>query len=117
VALRQAASDNPGLLLARQYCKDRWLRGPLNRPEGFELHAHKTFELLPRLTVNRWVRIKTAKGGFPDYRYVTIEQDINTLSEEMDIRRFGPQESAAMFRAAARELDAILGLYFPASRS
>lgn len=113
---RITSVDSPGRVLARQFCRDRWLRGSLNRPEGFELHAHKTFSLLPDLTVNSWVRTKTAKGGSPEYRYVTVEQDINTLAEELETRRFNRRETRRMFAAASRELDAILDMYFPASR-
>ena len=40
VVTRVAEVLEPGLALARQFCRDRWLSGPLNRPEGFELHAH-----------------------------------------------------------------------------
>lgn len=112
---RMTPLDGPGRILARQFCREKWLRGPLNRPEGFELHAHKTFGLLPDLTVNSWVRIKTAKAGSPEYRYITVEQDINTLAEELETRRFKRRAAAKMFAAASRELNAILKMYFPAS--
>lgn len=112
---RTTPLDEPGRVLARQFCQGKWLRGPLNRPEGFELHAHKTFSLLRGLTVNSWVRVKTAKAGSPEYRYVTVEQDINTLAEELETRRFNHREAGKMFAAASRELNTILRMYFPAS--
>lgn len=115
VAARRTTAEEPGRVLSRQFCRERWLRGPLNRPEGFELHAHKTFQLLPDLTVNSWFRIKTAKGESGEYRHIAVEQDINTLAEEMESRRFSRKDTRRMLRAAASELDAILDMYFPAS--
>lgn len=113
VVTRQASIEDPGGTLARQFCRDEFLGGPLNRPEGFELHAHKRFQLLPQLTVNSWIRIKTAKGASQEYRYVTVEQDINTLGEELESRRFSRDETVAVFDAASGEVDAILEMYFP----
>lgn len=113
LATRVADVPAPGVALSRQFCRPKWIDGPLNRPAGFELHAHKTFDLLPELTVNSWVRIKTAKGGSPDYRYVVVEQDVNTLGPELETRNFGQRETSSIFRAAAVELDSILAMYFP----
>jgi len=113
IVSRQASIAQPGIELARQFCRDQFLEGPLNRPEGFELHAHKTFQLMPDLTVNSWIRIRTAKGGSPEYSYVTVQQDINTLATELQTRQFGRAQIAATFQAVSREVDAILGMYFP----
>lgn len=110
---RVAEVPGPGVVLSRQFCRPKWLDGPLNRPEGFELHAHKTFDLLPGLAVNSWVKIKTAKGGSPNYRYVVIEQDVNTLAPELETRKFSQRETSSVFRAASLELDSILSMYFP----
>ncbi len=111
---RLAAIPQPGRLLAEKFCRDEWLRGPLNRPEGFELHAHKVFSLLPNLRVNSWIRIKTA--GQP-YQNVLVEQDMNTLAEEREQRRFDKSEMASMFERAADELNKIVDLYFPIRNS
>lgn len=110
---RVAPVENPGTALAKQFCKRTLLDGPLNRPEGFELHAHKTFTLHRSLEVNSWVRIKTAKAGTRDYRYVIVEHDLNTLASELDTRKFTGRETGSMFRASANEMQAILDLYFP----
>lgn len=113
IVVRRASVAEPGRALARQFAQPQWLEGPLNRPEGFELHAHKEFLLMPDLTVNSWIRIKAAKGASPDYRYITVEHDINTLANEQESRRFGRQEIEGMFDNVARELDDILSMYFP----
>ena len=112
IVTRTASLASPGMALAKQFSRKALLDGPLNRPEGFELHAHKTFNLRPDLPVNSWIRIKTAKGGTPDYRYVVVEQDINTLASELETRRFSKRATADMFKAASRELQGILNLYF-----
>ena len=113
IVTRQASIEDPGRTLARQFCRDELLHGPLNRPEGFELHAHKRFQLLPEFTVNSWFRIKTAKVASQEYRYVTVEQDINTPGEDLETRHFSRDETSAVFDAASHELDATLELYFP----
>jgi hypothetical protein len=113
VVTRRALLDNPGQALAQRFCRDRWLQGPLNRPEGFELHAHKVFELSQGLPVNSWVRIKAHREADQVYRYVIVEQDINTLDEDMDHRRFDSSQLRAIATNAAREQDVVLDLYFP----
>jgi hypothetical protein len=113
VVIRSAASEQPGRALAMQFCRDEWLRGPLNRPEGFELHAHKVFNLLPDLRVNSWVRIATAKVDDPDYSRVNVTQDINTLTEEIVPNRFTEQSTFPLMSAVSTEFDNIMRLYFP----
>ena len=115
VVLREASIPEPGVALSRQFCRDEYLSGPLNRPEGFELHAHKTFVLVPDVTVNSWIRIRTAKGGSPpsQYGHVTVEHDINTLAEELETRRFGRDNIVEVLSAVSREVDVILAMYFP----
>lgn len=113
VLVSQLAVATPGKVLAEQFCRDELLRGPLNRPEGFELHAHKTFELLPGIDVNSWVRVKSAMSGAGEYDHVVVEQDINTLATELPTREFSRDETARIFGKAAIQLQAILELYFP----
>lgn len=116
VVIRYAAHPAPGQYLSKHFCKENWLVKPLNRPEGFELHAHKRFELLKEFIVNSWVR---NKSGFifatPDSRKlaVLVEQDLNTLSEEVDKGNYTGTNIEAFFLAAAKEFDIILGLYYP----
>ncbi len=109
--------EEPGLFLARHFCKDRWDRAPLNRPENFELHAHKRFTLTGGFTVNSWARSKTGKlsGDRDDKLIVLFEQDLNTLAEEGSNREYDEGEIKKFFLAAASELDSILGLYYPES--
>lgn len=116
VVTRYARHSDPGLFLASHFCNDRWLSAPFNRPESFELHAHKRFTFSERFMVNSWVRNKTGQLSFGDETVpiVLIEQDLNTLNEEITTRDFSSAEMKDFFTAVPAELDTILGLYFPA---
>lgn len=105
--------ENPAKNLAEYFCKEAWLAGPLNRPEQFELHAHKRYRLVKRFDVNSWVRVKTGQQVSDDMKVVLVEQDINTLAEELETKQFRPAQIKAFFQAAVSECDHILELYFP----
>ena len=111
VTTRYAPHVNPGKFLAQHFCQERWLRAPLNRPENFELHAHKTFPMSESFVVNSWVRNKTGIAQVGPV--VLVEQDINTLSEEASSRDFSSDEISMFFALVRKEFDKILNLYFP----
>jgi hypothetical protein len=113
VVTRYVVNDQPAVYLARHFCQERWLAAPFNRPENFELHAHKRFQLSEGITANSWVRNKTGKLRDTSSPIVLIEQDLNTLTEETD-REFAEAEIRRFFEAASSEFDTILNLYFPA---
>lgn len=119
IVTRVASNPDPGRNLARQFCRDEWLKQPLNRPEGFELHAHKVFSLHPELelSVNSWIRIKTARNPGEGFRYIVVEQDINTLAEDILRNRFLKAEISPFYDKISAELEHIMELYFPASPS
>jgi hypothetical protein len=92
----------------------------LNRPESFEIHAHKSY-VLGALTVNSWFRAKsgimigTDKARLP---IILVEQDLNTVQQNLDTEpvktaELGPSATDAFFRGCPEELDVILSLYFP----
>ena len=91
LATRFSVHEKPGLFLARHFCKDRWDKAPLNRPENFELHAHKRFTLASDFTVNSWARSKTGRlsGDGDEKLIVLFEQDLNTLAEAASEKEFG----------------------------
>ncbi len=80
VVSRYAVHPSPGLFLARHFCKEEWAETPLNRPESFELHAHKSFDMGP-FSVNSWVRNRTANlvQSGQESPILSVEQDINTV--------------------------------------
>jgi hypothetical protein len=104
----------PGLFLARHFCKDRWSAAPLNRPENFELHAHKRYRLAGEFEVNSWVRNRTGTvSGEPPHPIVSVEQELDTLAEDSDRRRFSAEEIARFFGECSYVFDSILWLYYP----
>ena len=117
VVTRRTRIPNPGRILAQQFCRDEWLDGPLNRPERFELHAHKTFHLLTDLRVNSWVRIRTTqKAGDEGGQYIGIQQDMNTLAEELAGSSFPRPKMMSFFEAVGKEFGTIFELYFPSTQ-
>lgn len=106
--------ENPGLLLGQHFCKEKWQTGPFNRPESFEIHAHKRYGF-DRYTINSWVRCKTGTAGKgPDQKsIILVEQDINTIAEEAETKEFSEEEIKDFFRLVPAEFDAVLSLYFP----
>jgi len=115
VISRIAQHENPGLLIARHFCKERWDVAPFNRPENFELHAHKKYSLGGQFQVNSWVRNKTGMwtGGKEVQPIVVVEQDINTLAESSPTQTFGIDEFKKFFLLTAIEFDSIMALYYP----
>lgn len=108
VVTRYARLDQPGLTLAKHFCKAEMLHSPLNRPESFELHAHKLYSAMGR-SVNSWVRVKTGKVNSNEDA-VLVEQDINTPS----VGRQGLTMDAAreFFQIVPSEMEEILSKYF-----
>jgi hypothetical protein len=121
IATRMARNEAPALTLSRHFCQPRWTEaaGPLNRPCDFELHAHKQFLLAQWLDVNSWVRCKTGLLRYGDQttptqtQVIIVEQDLNTLAEEMNTREFGPEDITRFYELMPQELEQILILYFP----
>ena len=118
VITRFALHDTPALFLARHFCQDRWSKAPLNRPENFELHAHKQFLLDTTFQVNSWARSKTGHLTKEDSQIpiVMFEQDLNTILEEAPTKSFSAADLQHFLHAAASELDVILRLYYPQER-
>lgn len=115
IVTRAVEQDEPGIALARHFTAERWHTAPLNRPEGFELHAHKRYTPTDLPEVNSWVRIKTGNVRRDDgpRRAIVVEQDVNTLAEAAGQANFDDTGIRVFYRAVANELDQILGLYFP----
>lgn len=113
-----AFHGNPGEFLARHFCKDKWDKAPLNRPENFELHSHKVYQLDEKFSVNSWARNKT---GFltkdnEKRKIVLFEQDINTLGEGIKDKQFVAEDLGAFYRVIIPEFDNILAQYYPPIR-
>jgi len=113
VVERVAGLKDPGYVLASYFCRTELLKGPLNNLKGFELHVHTVSAILPDVQINNWTRIKASKEAGTEYEYVLAIQDINTLAEERETRRFSRDQVVSFFAAATKEFDGFLELYFP----
>lgn len=120
VLKRITFQEEPGLEVARHFCKERWIKnGPLNRPKQFELHSHKQFPLTEGSIVNSWFRVRAvylveAGNETAEPRpAITVEQDLNTRAEELPTKEFDSTAVRAFANACLPEFDKILRLYFP----
>jgi len=111
VVRRYHAVKDPGRQLAQYFCRPELLQGPLNRPENFELHAHKAYQPQGLPVVNSWVRWRTALVGGSKEPCVFMENDLNTLAESMPSASYRLDEVKSFFALAAAEADAILAFY------
>lgn len=105
--------EEPGIALANHFCRDERLKGPLNRPGDFELHAHKQYTMGGEHEVNSWVRSKTGLKTESQERVIVVIQDINTLADQAQVKEYGDEEIVRFFDAGSSELDSILSIYFP----
>lgn len=120
VVQRYQLHQSPGMALSAHFCRPELVsnqphaKGPLNRPENFELHAHKTYHL-GRFPINSWMRCKTgvlavAEVGQP---IILVEQDLNTVAEGLEKQSYGVADLQEFYGLTVPELDAIARLYFP----
>ena len=109
VVVNVAKQPNPAALLARHFCKNEILKSPLNRPQNFELHAHKIYPIENSFQVNSWVRCKAiASNSEP---LVRIEQDINTV--QSNTSDFQDDQISNFFQLLPDEVNGIKLKYFP----
>ncbi|MGD0626600.1 MAG: hypothetical protein ABSB32_18040 [Thermodesulfobacteriota bacterium] len=108
---RFAKHPTPGLYLARHFCKPEHIQGALNRAENFELNAHKRYTLDDKYHVNSWARNKS--GSTKSEPVIIFEQDLNTLSEEIESQKFDMNDLKNFFGSVLVEFDKILNLYYP----
>lgn len=116
ISTSAAPSATPGVELARHFCQDRWQAQPFNRPEAFELHAHKRYDIRGWGAVNSWMRVKTGhltRPGGAQTPIIVTEQDLNTPPEQAPTKDYTDEQIAAFFAMADGEFATILGLYFP----
>lgn len=105
---------SPAEFLVDRFCKPEVSDGLLRDLDSFELHAHKRFNLSDSFRVNSWVRSKTgfANEDGKSYPIVLLEQDLNTLNEELAERSFNVEELRRYFSLLPNEFSSILRLYF-----
>jgi len=79
------------------------------------LHCHKKYKLGNKYNVNSWVRCKT--GFFEprenNQKALIVEQDINTLNEELNRLNFTDSEITTFYNIIIDEMNSIFSKYFP----
>lgn len=111
---RFAPVENAAKMLAAHFCKEEWLATALKQPENFELHVHERLTLgTGQLNVNSWLRVRTGRLVADNKSAVLVQQDINTLAEELESQHFEPEQIQAFFHEAVKLGDQVLALYFP----
>lgn len=112
VAIKYIEGENPAKLLAGHFCKENFIEEPFNRPENFELHSHKRY-VADEFDINSWVRCKTGRLKKENKPIITVQQDINTLSENLDNEEFNLALIKKFVEMANNEHKEILKKYFP----
>jgi hypothetical protein len=114
VLTRVCRTENPAQLLAERFCRPELQTTLFDHSENFEIHNHKRLKLKD-FSFNAWVRCKTA-GLLLDSSLVSaviVEQDLNTLIEEVEQFRFAREEIRSYFQVASTEAEDTLQVYFP----
>lgn len=116
VVKRSLEIDKAATSLAAQFCKPELVneesdRSPLRHSRQFRLENLKRFESPPGCAVNSWVRCYNEPND--ENNSIIIEQDINTLPEELETTAFQADDIDRFFAWLPGEMDRILSLYFP----
>lgn len=118
VITRSCPVESPARVLVERFCRDDVKDpgspdAPLRKSLNFEIHNHKRYNLPAGFTVNSWVRCRTGALGKDGRPALLIDQDINTLTEEIGERNFSVGEIASFYDTGVQEADTILRKYFP----
>jgi hypothetical protein len=119
VIVRLCQVEHPAQVLVERFCRDEMKDpgspdAPLRNSLNFEIHNHKRYTFpAGGLTVNSWVRCRTRALAKDQSPVLMVDQDINTLTEEMRERTFSLDDIASFYDTGVHEADAILGKYFP----
>ncbi len=111
---RFAPGEDVAKMLAAHFCKEEWLATALKQPENFELHVHEKHALgTGQFNVNSWFRVRTGRIVVDNKPAVLVQQDINTMAEELESQHFQPGQLQTFFYEALNLGDQVLELYFP----
>jgi len=117
VAHRLAMRDDAAQYLAEKFCNETTRAGPISRSDSFEIHNHKKFTIELKsgssLELNSWFRCRALQTLPEGKKVVLIQQDLNSLDEELMSRKFEEDELKDFFESASKESEEIMSLYFP----
>ncbi|MCH7989882.1 MAG: hypothetical protein IID46_12135 [Planctomycetes bacterium] len=112
--------DDPAIALTSQFCKPELVEvkydtAPFRHSQDFELHNRKRYKSgVKGVFINSWIRCRS-NVRVHDQPAITVEQDLNTLSEDLESNAFHRDQIEEYFAWAVEEADRILSLYFPGS--
>lgn len=113
IITRIAAVGDPALFIARLYCKEELVNTIFKNPESFEIHCHKRYIFTGDFNINSWIRFKTGliepKGK--KQKVIYVQQDINTLNEELTTNDFNETSIKKFFKHIPDEMDSILNSF------
>jgi hypothetical protein len=114
VLARACHDDDPAGTIIKRFCSSNAAdpespTAPFKHSVGFQINNLKKYSIDDALTINSWVRCKSAL--LQDRKVVVFEQDINTPEDFTS--SFTPPKIAEFFAMAVSEADKILSLYFP----
>ena len=107
-------TEAPGQAIASQFCRRDWVERAFPRVGDFEVHAHQRLVLQSGLTVNAWIRSKSAvlhSGAgvlATAVPVIMVEQDINTLHEELAKHDFASDVIASFFEQTVSQAAVML---------
>lgn len=111
---RFAPVEDVAKMLAAHFCKEEWLTTALKQPENFELHVHERRVLgTGQFNVNSWFRVRTGRLVVDSKSAVLVQQDINTMAEDLESQHFELEQIQTFFHEAIKLDDQLLALYFP----
>lgn len=120
VTARTCPCEHPATFLVDAFCNQRSKdeesdKAPLRHSREFQLHNLKQYSTSawPDLRINSWIRCKSISSSDDAPPLIRVEQDINTLGEELNTRVFKSDDMSRFWEMAIGEVDSILNLYFP----
>ncbi|MBW4610023.1 MAG: hypothetical protein KME22_23125 [Hassallia sp. WJT32-NPBG1] len=114
VLTRAFKAENPAKLIIERFCKPELQSTIFKGSENFEIHSHQQIKI-ENFSINSWMRCKTGLLNINNVNFkgVIVEQDWNTLAEEIEQRKFEIEEIKNYFQICAAESEASLKAYLP----
>lgn len=114
VATRVYLTPKPATLLIDKFCKPELIDKVFSSSENFEIYNH-SIKNIENFVVNVWTRCKSGliANNNQTHSALIVEQDLNTLAQDLEDRKFHIEEIKSFFSLMQLESQAILQLYFP----
>ncbi|WP_353930780.1 hypothetical protein WJM97_21330 [Okeanomitos corallinicola TIOX110] len=114
VLIRIHQSENPSQLIIERLCKPELQNTIFKNTKNLDFRNHQRI-ILDNCDVNSVMTCKTGLMKINDIESqgVIVEQDLNTLAEEMEQRSFKIEDLKKYFQLAAEEAELNLKIHFP----